>query len=47
MDVIARVGFGVSTDAQKDPKNPFVQNGRKIFDTTFDMKHPEALLMRK
>ncbi|XP_054157216.1 cytochrome P450 3A56-like [Oppia nitens] len=32
MDVIASCAFATKTNAQKDPNNPFVVNGRAVFD---------------
>lgn len=36
IDIIAKTGFGVDIDAQKDrDKNPFVINAKKLFDQSF------------
>ena len=45
LDVIARVGFGVQMDSQKDPNNPFLINGRKIFNFNFTWKNPVSFIL--
>ena len=45
LDVIARVGFGVEMDSQRDPNNPFLINGRKIVDFSVSWRTPLRFLL--
>ena len=45
MDIIARTSFGIRTDSQTDPNDPFIVNAKKIFD--FQMTNPLILAASK
>ncbi len=45
MDVIARCGFGLKLDSQKNKDDPFVKNAKKLFN--FSTTSPIAILAGK
>ena len=45
MDVIARCGFGLKLDSQKNKDDPFVKNAKKLFN--FSTTDPVTILTGK
>ena len=45
MDVLAKTGFGIDVNSQKDPDSEFVKNAKKIIE--FKMTNPAMFVARK